>query len=86
MPLTPDPSGGFQVESYVGVKFAMFDGKERIVCTASWEGLQERAAADHADQDDVGATFNKYSAKIEKLASNHYDAGEANPVVRTGEF
>jgi hypothetical protein len=86
MPLTPDPSGDFRVEGYMGVKFAMWDGKHRVLCTVSWEGLQDRAVLDHADQDDVGATFKKHRAKIEKVASNHYDDGEINPVVRTGEF
>jgi hypothetical protein len=86
MPLTTDPSGAFVVEQFEGVKFAMFDEKKRVLCRASWEGLQDRAAQDHADQRDVGGTFKKYRTKIENVASEHYDRGEANPLVRSGEF
>jgi len=86
MPLMPDPSGDFRVERYIGVKFAMFDGEKRVLCTASWEVLQDRAALDHADQDDVGAIFKKHRTAIETVATAHCDGGETNPVVRTGQF
>jgi hypothetical protein len=86
MPLTPDPSGQFLVDGYVGVKFAMFDGKKRVLCRASWEGLQDRAALDHTNQSDVRGTFERCRTKIEAVASDHYDRGEANPLVRSGEF
>ena len=86
MPLTSDPSGDFRVEGHMGVKFAMFDGKQRVLCTVSWEGLRDRAVLDHADQDDMGATFKKHRERIEAVASRHYDGGDDRPVVRTGEF
>jgi hypothetical protein len=86
MPLTPDPSGEFLVDQFVGVRFAMFDDKTRVLCRASWEGMQDRAALDRVDQNDVRGTFERHRSAIEKVASNHYDSGEANPVVRSGEF
>jgi hypothetical protein len=86
MPLTPDPSKQFEIERFVGVEFAMFDGKKRVVCRVSWAALQDRAALDKTDQSDVGGTFQKHRAEIEKVASTHYDSGERNPRVRSGEF
>jgi hypothetical protein len=86
MPLTPDPSKQIQIESFVGVNFAMFDGKKRVVCRAEWKALQNRAALDKTDESDVHGTFQKYRAKIEKIASDHYDGSERFPLVRSGEF
>jgi hypothetical protein len=86
MPLTPDPSQEVYIDGFVGAKFAMFDGKKRVLCQASWEGLQDRAALDHTEQSDVRGTFEKYRTKIEKVASDHYDSGESNPMVRSGEY
>lgn len=86
MPLTPDPSGEIYVDGFVGVKFAMFDGKKRVVCRASWEGLQDRAALDHTSQSDVTGTFERHRSKIEEVASGHYDRGDQSPVVLSGQF
>jgi Protein of unknown function (DUF1488) len=86
MPLTPDPSGTFQVDGFVGVKFAMFDGQIRVLCLATWESLQDRAALDGTDQRDLAGTFERHRGAIEAVASNHYDRGEADPLIRSGEF
>ena len=86
MPLTPDPSKAIEIDRFVAVRFAMFDGKKRVVCRVSWAALQDRAALDKTDQSDVGGTFQKHRAEIEKVASDHYDRGELNPLVESGEF
>ena len=64
----------------------MFDGEKRVVCRVKWKGLQDRAALDQTDQNDVRGTFEKYRAEIEKVASDRYDRGELNPLVESGEF
>jgi hypothetical protein len=86
MILTPDPSREVYIDGFVGAKFAMFDGKKRVLCQASWESLQDRAARDRTDQSDVRGTFEKHRTTIEKVASDHYDRGESNPVVRSGDY
>jgi Protein of unknown function (DUF1488) len=86
MPLTPDPSREFVVSQFDPVKFAMFHGKKRVLCSASWESLQDRAALDGTNQADVGGTFQRHRSEIERIASQHYDRGETLPLVRTGEF
>ena len=86
MPLTPDPSKAIEIDRFVAVRFAMFDGKKRVSCRARWAALQDRAALDQTDQNDVRGTFEKYRAEIEKVASDRYDRGELNPLVESGEF
>jgi len=86
MPLTPDPSKAIEIDRFVAVRFAMFDGEKRVVCRVRWKGLQDRAALDQTDQRDVRGTFEKYRAEIEKVASDHYDRGALNPLVESGEF
>jgi hypothetical protein len=81
--LTPDPSKAIEIESYDGVKFAMFDGKKRVICKASWKALQDRAALDKTNQSDVRGTFEKYRAEIERVASDHYDRGKRIPLVES---
>ena len=66
MPLTPDPSKAIEIDRFVAVRFAMFDGEKRVVCRVRWKGLQDRAALDQTDQRDVRGTFEKYRAEIEK--------------------
>jgi hypothetical protein len=85
MPLSPDPSGEIYIDGFVGVKFPMYDGKRRVVCQVSWDALQDRAALDKTNQNDVRGTFEVYRNKIEAIASDHYDRGEQNPLVRSGE-
>jgi hypothetical protein len=86
MPLTPDASKQIEIARFIAVKFAMFDGRKRVICQASWAALQDRAALDKTDQSNVRGTFEKYRAEIERVASDHYDGGEQNPSVRSGEF
>jgi Protein of unknown function (DUF1488) len=81
MPLKPDPSKAIEIDGFVAVKFAMFDGGKRVICKASWIALQDRAALDKTDESDVRGTFEKYRAQIEKVASDRYDGGERNPLV-----
>ena len=59
MPLSPDPSGLFQIIGFVGINFAMYDEPSRVLCRVSWEALQDRAALDRTDQNDVSGTFDR---------------------------
>lgn len=82
MPLLPDPTKETKIETHRGIHFAMFDGKTRIPCLVSWRALNDRAVKDKADERDVKATFERHRELIERVASNNFDAGEREPIVR----
>src|SRR5262245_32071273 len=42
------------------------------------------AALDGTDQRDLSGTFERHREAIEGVASNHYERGEANPLIRSG--
>jgi hypothetical protein len=86
MPLWLDPSLEFIIDRFDGVRFAMLDKAERVVCRVSLEALQERAARDGSDQTDLGGIFETYRSRIESVASRRYDQGELIPMVRSGDF
>ncbi|ULK98865.1 DUF1488 family protein [Bradyrhizobium sp. I71] len=86
MPLITDPSRDSELRPFEGIAFAMFDLNHRVLCFVTWAALLDRAAKDGTRQTDVRGTFDRYRWKIEKIASENYDRGEAKPVVRTEQL
>ncbi|UPK30922.1 DUF1488 family protein [Bradyrhizobium sp. 195] len=81
MPLSPDPSGGFQQAELEAVLFAMFNGDDRIGCRVEWSALRDRAIFDGTAPNDISGTFMRHRATIERIASDQFDAGKEMPVV-----
>jgi Protein of unknown function (DUF1488) len=86
MPLVSDPAGEFDLAEDEAVLFAMFDGEDRIVCRVEWAGLRDLTNAEGADPTDIAGTFEKHRARIERIASEHYAAGQQLPVVRSEQL
>src|SRR5947209_3887333 len=70
----------FADNHYLGVTFAMLDGKRRILCRVSKAALEDRSARDRLRETPV-ETFLRCRDQIEAIASDKYDAGSAEPVV-----
>jgi hypothetical protein len=69
----------------MGVRFAMFDGDQRIICRVSYEALTDRAGVDEA-KETTRETFMRYRDRIERIASANYDNGENPPVVKSHQL
>jgi hypothetical protein len=68
-----------------GVRFAMYDGQKQVICTVSYEALGDRARADGA-RETTRETFVRCRSRIEQIASENYDSGEASPLVKSHEL
>lgn len=86
MPLSPDPSSGFQEAEMEAVLFAMFNGDDRIGCRVEWSALRDRAVIDGTDPNDISGTFIRHRATIERIASDQFDAGKEMPVVESEQL
>jgi hypothetical protein len=70
-----------------GVLFQMTPGINRIVYRVSREALQDRAAADGVDHtSELVEIFLKHRAEIEHIASEKYDAVDAERLVSTADL
>jgi Protein of unknown function (DUF1488) len=68
-----------------GVRFAMMDGAQRIMCWVSREALDRIKGRDHGLNDPMKC-FELRRPSIEDLASQKYEAGERSPVVMSFDF
>lgn len=83
MPLSPDPSGGFQGAEMEAVLFEMFNDDDRIGCRGRMVRLRNRAVFDGTDPNDISGTFMRHRATIERIASDQFDAGKEMPVIES---
>jgi hypothetical protein len=65
-----------------GIQFAMTDGPRRITCWISREAL-DGIEGGNPSQEGRMLCFGRHRLKIERLASEKYDAGERRPIVMT---
>jgi hypothetical protein len=63
-----------------GIRFTMMDGSRRVICWVSREALDRIKGHDPCQQDPM-VCFERHRSKIERLASQKYDAGEPSPIV-----
>jgi hypothetical protein len=64
-----------------GIRFAMFDGDNRMVCRVSYQALLERAKIDGVPEETTRQTFMRHRNRIIELAIAKYEAGEVSPVI-----
>lgn len=69
-----------------GVDFPMTDGRDRIVFRVSREALDDRASLDGNGHLDHVEAFLLYRQAIELIASNKYDAGDPDRIIRSVEL
>ncbi len=65
-----------------GIRFMMMDGVGRVVCWVSREALDD-VEGGNPSQHERTVRFERHRIKIERLASQKYDAGEKSPIVMT---
>ena len=65
-----------------GIRFAMADRNARIICWVSGEALDRLEPAMSAPRERA-LCFERHRHRIEQLAGQKYDAGDASPVVMT---
>ena len=61
----------------------MMDGVGRVVCWISREALDSVEGGGAPSQHERTVRFERHRLKIERIASQKYDAGETSPIVLT---
>jgi hypothetical protein len=76
----------FDADMLEGILFPMTDGKTRIIYRVSYEALQDLASADGDGSLDTIACFERHRTEIEEIASEKFDAGNPERIIRTNEL
>jgi len=68
-----------------GIRFTMMDGPTRVICWVTREALDHINRGNAYKQDHM-VCFERHRRRLERLASQKYDAGERSPIVMTFDF
>jgi hypothetical protein len=64
-----------------GIRFAMFDGEQQVMCRVTAQALDDEAHASEGWRE----TFDRLRDKIGQVASDLYDNGDLSPVVTNSD-
>ena len=84
MPLLSKQDEPFEYDLY-GVAFVMADNDRRVICRATKEALDDRAATCGRFMSAVQA-FERYRSEIEAVASAQYGRGVALPTIASEDL